>query len=143
MLDWKIIALITPLFFVTYQTLSKLLPKNISVFLVNAYAGLVGTLAMLLLHFFFASNKSLILNMKFLPIVIGIGLFISLGNFGIIKAYSLGATQSLFTPIFYVALILYGVIFGLVFWHEKLNFLQFLGIAIAVAGLLMTVYFKK
>lgn len=143
MLDWKIITVITPLFFVIYQTLSKLLPKDTSTFLVNAYASFIGMLFMLILHLFFSSNKSMMLNMKALPLAIGIGLFISLGNFGIIKAYSLGAPQSLFTPIFYIALIIYGVLFGLFIWHERLNPLQILGIIIGISGLLMTVYFKK
>ncbi|NTU47020.1 EamA family transporter [Candidatus Roizmanbacteria bacterium] len=143
MLDWKILAIFVPFLFVTYQTLSKLLPKGTSAFLVNAYASCIGMLVMLLLHFLFSSNKSLELNSKVIPIVIGIGLLISLGNFGIIKAYALGAPQSLFTPIFYIALIIYGVVFGLVIWHERINFLQLVGIAIAVTGLFMTAYFKK
>lgn len=142
-MDWKILAVITPLFFVIYQTLSKLLPKGISPFLVNTYAAFVGFLCMLVLHLFFSPSKSLALGTKTLPIVIGIGLFIALGNFGIIKAYGLGAPQSLFTPIFYVSLIIYGVLFGFLIWHEKLNPLQMVGIAIAIFGLLMTVYFKK
>lgn len=143
MLDWKILAVIAPLFFVIYQALSKLLPKDTSVFLVNAYAAFIGMLFMMILHFLFSSNKSLELNLKVLPVVIGIGLFISLGNFGIIKAYNLGAPQSLFTVIFYVALIIYGILFGLLIWHERLNPFQGLGILIAIVGLLMTVYFKK
>ncbi len=143
MLDWKTLAIIAPIFFVIYQALSKLLPKGTSVFLVNAYAAFIGMLFMLILHFLFSSNKSLELNLKVLPVVIGIGLFISLGNFGIIKAYNSGAPQSLFTSIFYVALIIYGILFGLFIWHERLNPVQGLGILIAIVGLLMTVYFKK
>lgn len=112
-------------------------------FLVNAYASFIGMIIMLLLHMFLSPDKSLIFTARIVPIVIGIGIFISSGNFGIIKAYSMGAPQSLFTPIFYVALIICGIIFGALIWHEKLNILQGVGICIAVVGLLMTVYFKK
>jgi drug/metabolite transporter (DMT)-like permease len=143
MLDWRVLAIIVPLAFVVYQSLSKLLPKDISIFLINAYAAFIGMIVMLILHLLFSPNKSLELSSKVIPIALGIGLFISLGNFGIIKAYNLGAPQSLFTPIFYVALIVYGVLFGFLIWHEKLNAFQGLGIFIAIIGLLMTVYFKK
>ncbi len=143
MFDWKILAIIAPLSFVIYQAFSKLLPKDVSVFLVSAYAAFISFIFMLALHLLFSQSKSLMLNMKVLPIVIGVGIFIGLGNFGVIKAYNLGAPQSLFTPIFYVALIIYGVLFGLLIWHEKLNALQGLGVFIAIVGLLMTVYFKK
>jgi drug/metabolite transporter (DMT)-like permease len=78
-----------------------------------------------------------------LPSALGIGLLIALGNFGIIKAYSLGAPQSLFTILFYVALILYGVIFGLIFWHERLHPIQLAGLALAITGIFITVYFRK
>ncbi len=143
MLDWKVLAISVPLFFVGYQTLSKLLPKTVSIFLVNAYASLIGLLIMLTLHFLLSPNKSLALNAKSLPIVIGIGILISLGNFGIIKAYSLGAPQSLFTPIFYIALITYGILFGLLIWHEQVNIPQILGVMLSVVGILMIVFFKK
>lgn len=142
-MDWKILAIITPLFFVSYQTLSKLLPKTISAFLINAYASLIGLIFMLILHLLLSPNKSLALNAKYLPIAIGIGILISLGNFGIIKAYSLGAPQSLFSPIFYIALIIYGTLFGLLIWHETLNLPQILGALLSIAGILMIVYFKK
>lgn len=143
MFDWKILALATPLLFATYQTLSKFLPKDTSVFLVNAYASLVGFIIMLSLHFLTSSNKSAILNPKVLPIALGIGALIGVGNYGIIKAYSLGAPQSIFTPLFYVILIAYGILFGLLFWHEKLNTMQILGIALSITGLLIIVYSKK
>lgn len=142
MLDWKILAITIPLLFVTYQTLSKFLPKDTSVFLVNAYASFIGFLIMLLLHLLTSSDKSLILGMKYLPIAIGIGALIALGNFGIIKAYTLGAPQSLFTILFYVTLIIYGILFGFIIWHEKLNMIQVIGMIMAVAGLFITVYFK-
>ena len=143
MFDWKLLAIIAPIFFVIYQAISKLLPKGTSIFLINAYAAFVGLIFMLILHFLLSPSKSLTLNTKVLPMVLGIGIFISLGNYGIIKAYNLGAPQSLFTPIFYVALIIYGVIFGLLIWQEKLTPFQILGIIIAITGLVMTVYFKK
>lgn len=142
MFDWKILAFSTPLLFVAYQTLSKLLPKDISVFLVNAYASFIGFLTMLTLHLFFASDKSLVLGMKYLPIAMGIGALIGIGNFGIIKAYTLGAPQSLFTILFYVTLIIYGVLFGFIIWHEKLNIFQMVGMLMAIIGLFIIIYFK-
>lgn len=143
MLDWKVLAVSTPLLFVTYQTLSKFLPKGTSSFLVNAYASLVGLIVMLSLHLLFSPNKSLSLTPKSTLIAVGIGILISIGNFGIIKAYSLGAPQTQFTPIFYISLIVYGVIFGLLIWKENLNPLQLLGISLSVVGLLIAFYFKK
>ncbi|MDO8583528.1 MAG: EamA family transporter [bacterium] len=143
MFDWKILAISTPLLFVTYQTLSKLLPKDVSVFLVNAYASLIGFIIMLTLHLLTSSNKSLILGTKYLPIAFGIGALIGIGNFGIIKAYTLGAPQSLFTILFYITLIIYGIIFGFLFWHEKLSAIQIAGMLMTIVGLFITVYFKK
>lgn len=143
MFDWKILAFATPLLFVAYQTLAKFLPKDVSVFLVNAYASFIGFLIMLILHLITSENKSLILGMKYFPIALGIGALIGIGNYGIIKAYTLGAPQSLFTILFYVALIVYGIMFGFMIWHEKLNAIQFLGILMAISGLFITVFFKK
>ena len=142
-MNWQAIALLTPLFFVLYQAISKTLPKDMSIFLVNAYALLTGCLVMLALHLLLSPNRSLSLETKNIPAVLAIGLFIGLGNFGIIKAYSLGAPQSIFSALFYVALIIYGVIFGLIFWHERLNGIQILGITLSVIGLFMTAYFRK
>lgn len=142
MFDWKILAVSVPLFFVTYQSLAKFLPKDVSIFLVNAYASLIGFLIMLTLHLLTSQDKSLILGMKYLPIAIGIGALIALGNFGIIKAYTLGAPISLFSIIFYVVLIIYGILFGFVFWHEKLNLIQVAGMVMALGGIFITVYFK-
>ncbi len=142
MFDWKILAFATPLLFVAYQTLSKFLPKDISVFLVNAYASFIGFLIMLTLHLLFSSDKSLVLGMKYLPIALGIGALIGIGNFGIIKAYTLGAPQSLFTILFYVTLIIYGIITGFIIWHEKVNLFQIIGMVMALCGIFITVYFK-
>lgn len=143
MFDWKILAIFTPFFFVTYQSLSKLLPKGTSTFLVNAYASLVGLIVMLSLHLLFSPNKSLALNTRSAFLALGIGVLISLGNFGIIKAYSLGAPQSQFTPIFYIMLIIYGVLFGVLVWKESLNLVQGLGILLSIVGLFIAFYFKK
>ena len=142
-MDWKLFAVFTPLFFAAYQALSKTLPKGTSVFLVNAYASLIGAVIMLTLHLLTSSNKSLALNGRTIPLAIAIGALISFGNYGIIKAYSLGAPQSLFTPIFYIALILYGVAFGILFFGEKLNPLQAVGMLLGIAGLVMAVYFRR
>lgn len=143
MFDWKILAFTTPLLFVIYQTLSKLLPKDISIFLINAYASFIGFLIMLILHLLTSSNKSLILGFRYLPLALGIGALIGIGNYGIIKAYSLGAPQSLFTILFYVTLIIYGILFGFIIWHEKLNFFQIIGVIMALGGIIITVFFKN
>jgi drug/metabolite transporter (DMT)-like permease len=90
-----------------------------------------------------ASTQTGSFDIKMLPIIFFIGILISVGNFLIIKAYSIGAPQSGFTSIFYPLLILYGIIFGLLFWHEKLNVYQSLGIILSIIGTLLVVYFKK
>lgn len=142
MFDWKILAFTTPLFFVTYQTLAKFLPKDVSVFLISAYASFIGFLIMLVLHLLTSSDKSLVLGMRYLPIAMGIGALIAMGNYGIIKAYTLGAPQTLFTILFYVTLIVYGVLFGFIIFHEKLNLFQIMGMLMALGGIFITVYFK-
>jgi drug/metabolite transporter (DMT)-like permease len=141
--DWRILALTVPTLFVVYQSLSKLLPKGTSVFLVNAYASLIGLIIMLGLHLLTQPNKSLSLPSRTLWIALGIGTLIGLGNFGIIKAYSLGAPQSQFTPLFYITLIIYGIILGFVLWHEKLNSAQLVGLLLALSGLIVFFRFKK
>ncbi len=141
--SWKLIAIFTPITFVIYQTLSKLLPKNTSVFLVTAYASLVGSLVMFAIHLLTSSNKSLQLPSKSLGIAILIGLFIVTGNFLIVKAYSLGAPQSTFTALFYPVLIILGVLFGIMVWHERLNLIQVLGIVLSILGVALISYFRK
>jgi drug/metabolite transporter (DMT)-like permease len=141
-MDWKPLALSVPIFFVTYQALSKTLPKDISIFLVNAYASVVGVLVMLALHFLTSSSKPGP-HGKYIWTAIGIGALISLGNFGIIKAFSLGAPQSSFSVIFYTALIVYSVLVGLLVWHESLKPIQIFGMALALVGIFLTAYFRK
>jgi drug/metabolite transporter (DMT)-like permease len=70
------------------------------------------------------------------------GILIALGNFGIIKAFSFGAPQSTFTLLFYISLIIYGIIFGLLIWHEKLQLVQVAGILLAIFGVFLAVYPK-
>lgn len=142
-MDWKILAIIVPLTFVGYQSLSKLLPKTVSLYLVNAYAAIFGIILMLALHLMTSPNKSLAVNSKTLPLIIGIGVLISLGNFGVIKAFSLGAPQSLFSVIFYVTLLIYGVLFGILIWKETLNLPQIFGAILSVFGIAIIFYFKN
>lgn len=143
LVSWKLIAIITPIAFVIYQTLSKLLPKNSSVFLVTAYASLVGSLVMFAIHLLTSTNKSLQLPSKSLGLALLIGLFIVTGNFLIVKAYTLGAPQSTFTALFYPVLIILGVLFGVVVWHERLNLIQALGIVLSILGVVLISYFRK
>lgn len=140
-MDWRPLAFTVPLLFVIFQALSKTLPKSVSIFLVNAVASLAGLTVMLLLYFA-TSQKGDAPHGKSLWTAIAIGALIGLGNFGIIKAYSLGAPQSIFTALFYVTLIVYGVLFGLIVWHEHLRAVQLLGIVLAAVGVFLTAYFR-
>ena len=142
-MSWQVIAIVAPLFFVTYQAFSKLLPSDISPFLVSAYASAVGALFMFALYFLTSAQKTYALTTKSLWLVIGIGILISLGNAAIIKAYGLGAPQSGFTSIFYPLLIIYAVSLGLIFWQEKLNWYQFLGALLSITGIILMIYFKR
>lgn len=142
-MNWLPLAIFGPLFFVAFQSVSKLLPKGTSVFLVNAYGAAAGAILMLAIHLATSSNKSLSMNGKALSMALGMGILISLGNLSLIKAYALGAPQSALTPIFYVLLIMYGIIFGILFFSEKLNWMQFAGMTLAVVGLLITVTFRE
>jgi drug/metabolite transporter (DMT)-like permease len=143
MLDWKILAVAGPLLFATYQSIAKLLPKNSPVYLINAYAFIVGSFFMLLLHFLLSRNKSVSLSSRSFIIAIGIGLLLSLGNFTIIKAYNLGAPQSIYSIIAYVILICFGILFGVLFWHEKITLPIIFGTVLSIAGILIIVYYKK
>lgn len=142
-MDWKLLAIITPFAFAIYQSISKLLPKTTSIFLINSYAFFIGFIFMLTLHLLLSPNKSIVLHGKTLFISVSIGILLSLGNFGIIKAFSLGAPQSLFSVISYITLLVYGVIFGVLFWHESLNIPQILGTILSIAGIIIIFYFKK
>lgn len=141
-MDWKILAVLTPLLFVTYQSVSKFFPKDAPIFLINAIASLTGAIIMFILHKLTSGNGAN-LDAKILPLVILIGILIATGNFLIIKSYSLGAPQSGFTSIFYPLLILYGFVFGLLFWHEKMNLYQVAGMILSFIGVLLMTYFKK
>jgi len=141
-MNWIIFAALAPLMFVIYQGISKLLPDNISVFLVNAYASLVGAIIMFVIYFTTSNDKSLYLNSKNFTLAVLIGIFIVFGNFFIIKAYSLGAPQSLFSTIVYTLLVVFGTIAGALVWQEKINIWQFIGILLSIAGIILVFYFK-
>jgi drug/metabolite transporter (DMT)-like permease len=143
MQNWHILAIAAPFFFVAYQALTKLLPKGTSVFLVNAYASLIGFAVMLVLHFALSANKSAAVAGRTLWLVVGMGLFISVGNFLIIKALSSGAPQSAFTSIFNPMYILFGVAAGLILWHEKLAWPQIVGVVLSAVGIILIASFKK
>lgn len=142
-MTWQIIAIVAPLFFVAYQALSKFLPKDVSPFLVNAYVSIIGAVVMFALFLLTSPSKSLALGAKYVPIAIGIGILISLGNAAIIRAYGLGAPQSMFSSTFYPLLIIYALLLGLLFWQEKLNVMQGIGIALALAGMFLITFFKS
>lgn len=141
-MTWQLIAIVAPLFFVAYQSLSKFLPKDLSPFLVNTYVSLIGAAVMFVLFLLTSPSKSFELGAKYLPIAVAIGVLVSVGNAAIIKAYGMGAPQSLFSSTFYPLLIVYALAFGLLFWHEKLNLLQGLGIALTLGGMFLISYFK-
>jgi len=132
-----------PLLFVTYQSMSKLLPSDISPFLITAYASVVGAIVMFALYLVTSAEKTFALDSRTLWLTIGIGTLISLGNAVIIRAYGLGAPQSGFTSIYYPLLIIYAFAFGILFWHERLNWYQVLGVVLAILGVLLVVYFKR
>src|SRR3989344_8076126 len=140
-MNWIIVAILAPLMFVIYQILSKLLPRDVSLFLVNAYASLAGAFIMLLIHFIVATNKSIYLTTKTFALTIAIGAFICFGNFFIIKGLSI-APQSSFSAIVYPLLVVYATIAGFLIWHEKINSLQFLGILLSVVGIILVFYSK-
>lgn len=142
-MTWQLLAIGAPLFFVAYQALSKLLPSDVSPFLVNAYASAAGTLVMLALYFMTAGERTVGLASRTFWLAVSIGFLISVGNAAIIKAYGLGAPQSGFTSIFYPLLIVYALVLGLVLWQERINWYQALGIVLAVVGVFLVVYFKR
>ena len=142
-MTWQMIAIGAPLFFVAYQSLSKLLPENISPLLINAYASAVGLVVMLALFMLTSAEKSFAVSARTLSLALGIGVLISLGNVTIIRAYGLGAPQAGFTSIFYPLLIVYALLFGLLFWHERLNAYQMLGVILSIIGVVLVVYFKR
>jgi drug/metabolite transporter (DMT)-like permease len=142
MQNWFILAAVAPALFVAYQTLSKLLPKGTSTYLVTAYALAVGALLMLVLHFALSPNKTVGTTTRNLLIVAGMGIFIGLGNFLIIKALASGAPQSAWTSIFNPLYILYGVAVGLLIWHKKLSLPQVGGVALSAAGIILIAYFR-
>lgn len=142
-MTWQLLAIGLPLLFVTYQSLSKLLPGDISPFLVNAYASAIGAVIMFVLYLVTSTEKTFSMNSGSLWLALAIGALVSVGNAGIIRAYGLGAPQSTFTSVFYPLLIVYAIGFGLLFWHERLNWYQAVGVVLAIAGVLLIVYFKR
>ncbi|MGB4965887.1 MAG: EamA family transporter [Microgenomates group bacterium] len=142
-MDWKLFAVIAPLLLVCYQTLAKLVPKDTPSLLVNAYMLLVGAITMFLLYITNSPSRILTLPMKTFWIVVGIGLCVSLANYSIIKAYSLGAPQSAFSSIFNPLYIIFGILFGIVIWHEKLSMQQIIGIGFALVGMFLIIDQKK
>lgn len=141
-MSWYLIAAAGPLAFVLYQSLTKLLPKDISVFLINMYVALMSAFVMLCAHLLFSETKRFALPERSLSLVFGIGTVLALGNVAIIKSYMLGATQSEFTALFYSLLIVYGVLVGLLVWREAFTLFQGIGVLLILAGLLLVTIFK-
>ncbi len=142
-MNWIVFAIIAPLFLSGYQALSKLLPKKTPVFLVSFYIYALATLFFLILHLIGSSNKSFSLSFKYAPIVIGIAAFLTIANYSIVKAYTLGAPQSSFSAIFNPLYIIFGLFLGVIIWQEKLNLYQALGVALSLIGMMLVIYFKK
>ena len=99
---------------------------------------------MLTLYFYSTHGSiSFKLSAKALYLTLGIGILISLGNFLIIKAFTIGAPQSQFSAIMYPTLIVYGFLIGILAFHEKIHFPQIIGIVFAGVGLFLIAYFRK
>src|SRR3989344_5125614 len=123
---WIILTVIGTLMFSFYQSLAKILPKNIPIFLATAYAFLFGSIVLFIIHLLSSSNKSIIMSEKNIPILIGIG-----------------ALQSGFVAVFNPASVTFGVILGFILWQEKLSLGQIAGILLSIIGILFIVSFKK
>jgi len=142
-MTWQMLAIGAPLLFVVYQTLSKFLPNDVSPFLINAYASLIGTIVMAALYLLTSTEKSFALGTKSLGLALGIGVLISIGNAAIIKAYLLGAPQSAFTSVYYPLLIVYALVVSILILQERLNWYQIIGTILVLCGILLIVYFKR
>jgi drug/metabolite transporter (DMT)-like permease len=142
MQNWQILSILAPAFFIAYQALSKLLPKTTSSYLVTAYALLTGAFVMLVLFLVLSPSKSLAMNTRSIWLTLGIGTLIALGNFTILKIFNLGGTQSGFSSLFNPLYIVYGLIVGVVIWHEKFNLPQLVGVAFAIIGIVIITYFR-
>jgi drug/metabolite transporter (DMT)-like permease len=143
MLDWKMLAVVGPLFFAIYQSLAKMLPKGTSTLVAGAYTFLLCSVLIFLANFIFSSNKSIVLTSKSIPVIVGMAVFLSLGNLSLISAYSLGAPQSIYSIIAYTVLILLGILFGALFWQEKLTTPVIFGTILSIAGILIIIYSRK
>ncbi|MBI4067107.1 EamA family transporter [Candidatus Gottesmanbacteria bacterium] len=141
--SWIILTIISTIFFSFYQALAKLIPKNIPVFLAASYAFFFGSMVLVVIHLLTSANKSILINEKNIPLLIGVGALVSIGNFFLIKAYSVGAPQSGFVAIFNPASVTFGVLLGLILWQEKLTLGQIAGIFFSIIGILLIISFKK
>lgn len=144
-MGWKTIAVFAPLFFVSYQALAKLWPKHLSVFLLNAIASIVGAVVMFTIFLATEKGTEQISQMggRQWLIAAGIGTLIAFGNFAIVKAFTLGATQSGFTALFNPSYIVIGLIFGMLLWQERIAWPQIVGTLLAISGILLIAFFKK
>jgi drug/metabolite transporter (DMT)-like permease len=140
-IPWQLLALTAPLFFVAYQALSKLLPKGTSIFLVNAYASLAGAAVMIVLHLALSQNKSFSLEAKTLGLSLAIGTLIAFGNFAIIKAFSFGAPQSVFSAMYNSAYIVFALIVGVLVWRERIATIQGAGVVLIIGGIVLVTNF--
>lgn len=141
MQSWQILTIITPIFFVAYQALSKLLPKGTSILLVNAYAYGLGALIFIALHLTFTS-RSITLPVRSLALALGIGALMAAGGYSIVKIFTLGAPQSGFAALYNPLYIVYGLLVGIIVWHEKLNAAQLGGVGLAIIGIIVIAYFR-
>lgn len=108
----------------------------------TAYASFAGALVLLGLHLILSPDKSLAMSSRTAWLTVAIGILIALGNFTIIKIFNLGAPQGAFSSLFNPLYIVYGLLVGLLVWHENINLAQAGGVALTIAGIVIISIFR-
>jgi transporter family protein len=134
-MPWLIIVILTAVFFGLYNFFIKLSAGHIhqilGAVLLQAVALLLGSIALLYLKWrgipFDASSKGVLFAVL-------AGVFVGLAEITSFYVFSKGINASVGIPIIVGGTVLVGTLLGIVFLKESLSLLQYVGIALILAG---------
>lgn len=141
-MDWIILIFLTAIFFGVYNFFIKVSAGNINqivgAVILQVVATLMGGAVLIYLKLI---NTPLHLSSKGILFAILAGIFVGLAEITSFYVFSKGISASVGIPIIVGGSVLVGALLGIVFLKESLNLIQYLAMAMIIAGI--TLLFVK
>lgn len=134
-MNWLLLAILTAIFFGAYNVLIKVSSGHINqivgAVILQAVAALVGVIILIFLKMI---HMPLVISQKGIWYAVGAGVMIGLAEITAFFLYSKGIPASVGIPIIVSGSIVVGAALGVIFLKEYLTPLQYLAIAMTIAG---------